>query len=326
MKRLLAHILCLCLALSLCACVPTDAPVDAGTPDNQDPIVSQDAPMPNVTFEEVVDDLPENLVMIEYEGIVSEIWDEDGLTCFSIHYIYQNEQGAYIGESMTFGIYPNEYFDTTAVNPEIKVNDRVKVNSFTYNGIPSQKYPSADIITVIPRQGTGFYALVLNVNGKHIFAEGLEINGLNNSGLFNFTVEEDTKVTYYGVEKTVSDICAGDIISVFSVGDVLESYPAKYLGVTRVSILTPADQVPEYDPLINASVTAKTFTSRVNWIYTHNGRIHLGMYDDTEWYCEVILPEGYETSVAVGETVTVTVDSVATVNGLTKYSASEVTE
>lgn len=325
MKRLLAHILCLCLALSLCACVPTDAPVDAGTPDNQDPVVSQDVPMPNVTFEEVEADLPEDLVMIEYEGYVHEIWNEDGLTCFKL-FNYRLDGDTYRSVEYTFGIYPNEHFKTTAVNPEIKVEDHVKIYSFTYDGVKSQKYHSADIITVIPRQGTTFYALVLNVDGNNIFAEGLEINGLNNSGLFHFTIEEDTKVTYNGVEKTVSDITAGDIIAVTSVGTVLEMYPAKYLGITQVSLLTPANKVPEYDPLINASVTAKTFTSRVNWIYTHNGRVHLGIYDDWYDYCEVILPEGYETSVAVGETVTVTVDSVATVNGLVKYSAPEITK
>lgn len=325
MKRLLAHILCLCLALSLCACVPTDAPVDAGTPDNQDPVVSQDVPMPNVTFEEVEADLPEDLVMIEYEGTVSEIWDEDGLTCFKL-FNYRLDGDTYRSVEYTFGIYPNEHFKTTAVNPEIKVEDHVKIYSFTYDGVKPQKYHSADIITVIPRQGTTFYALVLNVDGNNIFAEGLEINGLNNSGLFHFTIEEDTKVTYNGVEKTVSDITAGDIIAVTSVGTVLEMYPAKYLGITQVSLLTPANKVPEYDPLINASVTAKTFTSRVNWIYTHNGQVHLGIYDDWYDYCEVILPEGYETSVAVGETVTVTVDSVATVNGLIKYSAPEITK
>lgn len=325
MKRLFFLILCAIFTLSLCSCTPADAPLNAGTPDTNDPIVSQDTPMPNVTFEEVEADLPENLVMIEYEGYVSEIWDEDGLTCFKL-FNYRLDGDTYRSVEYTFGIYPNEHFKTTAVNPEIKVEDHVKIYSFTYDGNKSQKYHSADIITVIPKQGTTFYALVLNVNGNNIFAEGLEINGLNNSGLFHFTVEEDTKVTYNGVEKTVSDITAGDIIAVTSVGIVLEMYPAKYLGITQVALLTPANKVPDYDPLINSSVMSKTFTGRVNWRYTHNGRIHLGMYDDTEWYCEVILPEDYETDATVGETVTVTVDSVATINGLTKYSSPEVTK
>lgn len=323
MKKLFSVILCLAVALSLCSCA--EAPSDTGTPDSSVSIVSQDAPAPNVTFEEVVDDIPEDLVMIEYEGYVHEIWDEDGLTCFKL-FNYRLDGDTYRSVEYTFGIYPNEHFKTTAVNPEIKLEDHVKIYSFTYDGVKSQKYHSADIITVIPKQGTTFYALVLNVNGNSVFAEGLEINGLNNSGLFRFTVEEDTEVTYNGVEKTVSDITAGDIIAVTSVGTVLEMYPSTYTDITRVSLLTYADQVPEYDPLINASVTAKTFTSRVNWIYTHNGRVHLGMYDDWYDYCEIILPEGYETDVAVGETVTVTVDSFATVNDLTKYSAAEVTK
>lgn len=325
MKRLLSLILSVIFTLSLCSCAPADAPINAGTPDTNDPIVSQDAPIPNVTFEEIGAYLPENLVMTEYEGYVSEIWDEDGLTCFKICTIYQDGESTEFKEYI-FGIYPNEYFDTTAVNPKIRIEDHVKVNSFTYNGVISQKYPSADIITVIPKQGTTFYALVLNVNGNNIFAEGLEINGLNNSGLFHFTVEEDTKVTYNGVEKTVSDITAGDIIAVTSVGIVLEMYPSTYLDITQVALLTPANKVPDYDPLIDSSVMSKTFTGGVNWRYTHNGRIHLGMYDDTEWYCEVILPEDYETDAAVGETVTVTVDAVATINGLTKYSSPEVTK
>ena len=325
MKRLFFLILCAIFTLSLCSCTPADAPLNAGTPDTNDPIVSQDTPMPNVTFEEVEADLPENLVMIEYEGYVSEIWDEDGLTCFKL-FNYRLDGDTYRSVEYTFGIYPNEHFKTTAVNPEIKVEDHVKIYSFTYDGNKSQKYHSADIITVIPKQGTTFYALVLNVNGNNIFAEGLEINGSNNRGLFDFTIADDTKITYNYTEIEASDISAGDIIAVTSSGTVLETYPSTYLGITQVSLLTPANKVPDYDPLVNASVTAKTFTGRVNWIYTHNGRIHLGMYDDTEWYCEVILPEGYETSAAVGETVTVTVDAVATINGLTKYSSPEVTK
>lgn len=325
MKRLLSLILSAIFTLSLCSCTPADVPVNLGTPDTNDPIVSQDNPMPNVTFEEVGAYLPENLVITEYEGYVSEIWDEDGLTCFKIYEIYQDGESSEFKEYI-FGIYPNEYFDTTAINPEIRIEDHVKVSSFTCNGAISKKYPSADIITVIPEQGTTFYALVLNVNGNNIFAEGLEINGSNNKGLFDFTIADDTKITYNYTEIEATDISAGDIIAVTSSGTVLETYPSTYLGITQVSLLTPANKVPDYDPLANASVTAKAFTGRVNWKYTHNGRIHLGMYDDTEWYCEVILPEGYETSVAVGETVTVAVDAIATINGLTKYSSPEVTK
>lgn len=174
--------------------------------------------------------------------------------------------------------------------------------------------------------GNTFYALVLRVTEKTVFAYGLDINGYNDSGLMNLSVDENTVITYNYTEKTLYDIMPGDIIAVTSVGYVLETYPCQYTDIAKIAIRSKAENIPDYDPLYgNLNDVDYSLQGTVWWMYVHNDRCHIGVLDDgAEDYCEVILPEGYVISdLNVGDTYTFLVDKVLSNPRMPKYSLSE---
>lgn len=78
-----------------------------------------------------------------------------------------------------------------------------------------------------------------------ILVKGLESNDINYRGEFEFSVHNDTKILWidpYSIKSSytaidLSNLKEGQNVSITSIGEVLESYPAKLTKVTEVIVL-----------------------------------------------------------------------------------------
>ena len=86
-----------------------------------------------------------------------------------------------------------------------------------------------------------FYAKIEEINTSNgktiIFIKGLEINDINSRGAFFFSVDNDTELLWRNTKIKLSDLKEGQNVSITSIGDVLESSPAKLTKVARVIVL-----------------------------------------------------------------------------------------
>lgn len=174
--------------------------------------------------------------------------------------------------------------------------------------------------------GNAFYVMALKVTDSNIFGYGLDINGYNDRGFMNLSVGENTVYRYNYTDISLGDIHSGDIIAVTSVGYVMEVYPSTYMDVIAVNLRTEAENMPDYDPLYGETESVDyTLNGEILWMYSHGGRCHIGMYDYdyVDDYCEIILPQDCMlVDVAVGDTVSIKVDSVLYGKYMTRYNAA----
>lgn len=174
--------------------------------------------------------------------------------------------------------------------------------------------------------GNTFYVMALKVTDSKIFGYGLDINGYNDRGFMDLSVGENTVYRYSYTDISLDDIHSGDIIAVTSVGEVVEIYPAIYTDIIAVNLRTKAENMPDYDPLYGETKSVDyTFSGQVLWMYSHSGRCHIGMYDYdyADDYCEIILPQDCMlVDVAVGDTVSIKVDSALFGKYMTRYTAA----
>lgn len=78
-----------------------------------------------------------------------------------------------------------------------------------------------------------------------ILVKGFETNEINYRGEFDFSIDNDTKILWIEpnsikssyTELDISKLKEGQKVSITSVGDVLESYPAQLTKVTKVIVL-----------------------------------------------------------------------------------------
>lgn len=86
-----------------------------------------------------------------------------------------------------------------------------------------------------------FYAKIEEINTSNgktiIFIKGLEINDINSRGTFFFSVDNATELLWRNTKIKLSDLKEGQNVSITSIGDVLESSPAKLTKVARVIVL-----------------------------------------------------------------------------------------
>ena len=82
-----------------------------------------------------------------------------------------------------------------------------------------------------------FYATVESINGNSFVVQGLEVNDINSRGQFTFTVEDTTAFEWHNTEIQISDLQAGDTISVTYSGSVTETYPAGIENIIKIVLL-----------------------------------------------------------------------------------------
>lgn len=81
------------------------------------------------------------------------------------------------------------------------------------------------------------YAEILSVDNAHFHVRGLDVNDINGRGEYTFSAKEHTKLIWRGTELYLSDFDAGDRIAFYYSGEVLTSYPARVLNVTKIKLL-----------------------------------------------------------------------------------------
>lgn len=90
-----------------------------------------------------------------------------------------------------------------------------------------------------------FYAKIKDIreyNGiTSIKVEGLDINDINYRGEFDFSIKEETIITWRGQDIKVSDLKVGSNISITFYGGILESYPAQITNVKKIKLLDDKD-------------------------------------------------------------------------------------
>ncbi len=82
-----------------------------------------------------------------------------------------------------------------------------------------------------------FYATVESINGNSFVVQGLEVNDINSRGQFTFTVDDTTALEWHNTEIQISDLQAGDTISVTYSGGVTETYPAGIENIIKIVLL-----------------------------------------------------------------------------------------
>lgn len=70
-----------------------------------------------------------------------------------------------------------------------------------------------------------------------VLVKGLETNDINYRGEFDFSVDNDTELLWREKKIELSNLKEGQNVSITSVGEVLEKYPARLTKVTKVIVL-----------------------------------------------------------------------------------------
>lgn len=82
-----------------------------------------------------------------------------------------------------------------------------------------------------------FYAEISDRKNNFLRVTGLEINDINFRGDFNFSIDEETKITWRYTEFSAEDLDIGDTVSITFTGKILETAPAKITHVTQIQLL-----------------------------------------------------------------------------------------
>ncbi len=87
-----------------------------------------------------------------------------------------------------------------------------------------------------------FYATIREIKRHNdgttlVLIKGLEINDINDRGAFYFSINENTELSWRGIEIKLSDLKEGQNVSITSIGNVLESSPAILTEVAEVIVL-----------------------------------------------------------------------------------------
>lgn len=82
-----------------------------------------------------------------------------------------------------------------------------------------------------------FYATISDIQDRRLTVKGMGINDINFRGEFNFSVSEETKITWRYTDISIEDLDVGDNISITFTGEILETYPAQITQVEVIQLL-----------------------------------------------------------------------------------------
>lgn len=88
-----------------------------------------------------------------------------------------------------------------------------------------------------PATGTTFYATIARLDDDYMLVEGLDVNGINYRGAFDFVVDDGTRLTWNLTEITMEDFQIGDRVAVTFTGGIQETSPAGLVKVLCVDLL-----------------------------------------------------------------------------------------
>lgn len=86
---------------------------------------------------------------------------------------------------------------------------------------------------------TTFYATIESINGNVLLVQGLDVNDINMRSKFTVTVDAQTRLLWHGTEIKLTDLQAGDSVSITYTGLIQEIYPG--------NIVEPAVQITLLD-------------------------------------------------------------------------------
>lgn len=89
---------------------------------------------------------------------------------------------------------------------------------------------------------TTFYAAIESISDNCLIVQGLDVNDINGRGYFKFTIDEDTILEWHNTEIEISDLHAGDTISITYSGAVAESDPAGIENILKIILLEDEKQ------------------------------------------------------------------------------------
>lgn len=82
-----------------------------------------------------------------------------------------------------------------------------------------------------------FYATISGIQGNTFTVKGLEVNDINFRGEFEFSVVEETKLTWRYTDISMEELDVGDNIAITFTGGVLETYPGQIRQVDVIQLL-----------------------------------------------------------------------------------------
>lgn len=133
-----------------------------------------------------------------------------------------------------------------------------------------------------PAIGTTFYATITRLDDDYMLVEGLDVNGINYRGSFDFIVDDDTRLTWNLTEITMEDFQVGDRVAVTFTGGIQETSPAGLVKVLCVDLLEQAQApAPEY-------AEPKLYVSRLEQdshlpLSSQDAAWLLGLLETAEW-------------------------------------------
>lgn len=82
-----------------------------------------------------------------------------------------------------------------------------------------------------------FYATISDIHESTLTVKGMEINDINFRGEFNFSLVEETMITWRYTNISIEDLNLGDNISITFSGEILETYPVQIRQIERIQLL-----------------------------------------------------------------------------------------
>ena len=82
---------------------------------------------------------------------------------------------------------------------------------------------------------TTFYATIESINGNVLLVQGMDVNDINARSKFTVTVDAQTRLLWHGTEIKLTELQAGNSVSITYTGLVQEIYPG--------NIVEPAVQI-----------------------------------------------------------------------------------
>lgn len=89
----------------------------------------------------------------------------------------------------------------------------------------------------VERYAEVVYAEILSVDDGRFHVRGLDVNDINGRGEYTFSAKENTRLVWHVTDIPLSDFDVGDRIAFYYSGEVLTSYPARVLNVTKIKLL-----------------------------------------------------------------------------------------
>lgn len=99
-------------------------------------------------------------------------------------------------------------------------------------------------IAIVNNNSQTFYATITNIKDNKISVKGLNVNDINYRGEFNFSIKDNTTITWRGENIDIADLKIGDKISItFTDETIIDIYPTPLNEVIKVQLLEDKNSI-----------------------------------------------------------------------------------